>query len=84
MTIGRIHPGDEREIGKAPSMTRQHFELIAEVFAELRPGFGFAHEVRSERYCQWEKSVFAMRDALARTNPSFNPQRFLRACGVGG
>jgi hypothetical protein len=71
-------------------MTRKDFELIAAV---LRADA--SHLARTERtsyrsmsdwekgaYDQWHTTVLAMADALATTNPAFNRDRFLTACGV--
>jgi hypothetical protein len=49
-------------------MTRRHFQLIADA---LRESAAPEHVAR------------AMADALATTNPRFNRERFLAACGVG-
>lgn len=58
------------------NMTRQHFEFIATTLRELRRARrGFhadAHRMVAEE--------FAAR--LRETNPGFNRERFLRACGI--
>lgn len=60
------------------TMTRQHFALIAEVLRERQA----SHEMGS---ASWATTDVIMHDfvvALRRTNPNFNPSRFLKACGV--
>lgn len=61
------------------TMPRQHFALIAEVLKarfnrQRNAGGGFV----APDYALAKE--FA--DALAHTNPNFNRDRFLRACGV--
>lgn len=56
-------------------MTRKDFELIAGVFAS----FG--------EVCELEETIGAdiarqLAEALAGTNPRFNRETFLKACGV--
>lgn len=57
------------------TMSKQHFELIADTINDLFMG----HE-------NWQRNLnqvaqkFA--EALAETNPNFNQERFLKACGL--
>lgn len=61
------------------TMQRRHFELIAEVIAERRTvEHNYADVVHDE--LNRIRTTFA--DRLASTNPNFNRERFLRACGV--
>lgn len=53
-------------------MTRKDFELIAAVVASL-PG-------DTEVHADYIADLLA--DALATSNPRFNRDRFMRACGV--
>ncbi len=58
------------------TMTRQGFELIAGVMAEVRPG-----DVSSDPvWRQWMGTVGRLADALATTNSRFDRERFTRAC----
>ena len=56
------------------TMTRQHFKLIAGVILTL-PEKPHGKDIR-------EMVAEAFAKELPVTNPSFNPSRFLRACGV--
>lgn len=58
------------------TMQRRHFELIAETIAELADG---NHPLHGQ-----DIRMIALRFAnkLRATNPNFNRDRFLRACGV--
>jgi hypothetical protein len=53
-------------------MTRKDFQAIADIIAEVGPGG--ANDV-------WLAGHFA--DMLATTNPRFDRDKFVRACGVG-
>ena len=51
-------------------MTRQHFQFIAEVIAQL--------DDHDELFREQVATLFA--NALKRTNPRFNRERFLKVC----
>lgn len=55
------------------NMTRQHFQFIAEVIAQL--------DDHDELFREQVATSFA--NALKRTNPRFNRERFLKACDEG-
>lgn len=65
------------------AMTRAHFENIARAMAEVRPSIptgmentlGFASD-------QWERDCKAMARVCAASNPAFDRQKFLLACGL--
>ena len=57
------------------TMTRQHFALIAEAIKDCAEG-GQLKDVEEVAAC------FARK--LHATDPAFNRERFLRACGVEG
>lgn len=61
------------------TMTAQHFEFIAEVFASQKPP---ADDWDIDFYDQFGKMVRAFADALADTNPLFDRDRFLKAAGL--
>lgn len=64
-------------------MTRKDYELIAAVLADYAPkGLGFINSEREAQIGQWLDMVDDMADALAKDNPRFDKDRFLRACGV--
>lgn len=61
------------------TMTRQHFALIAETIA----GFGHYDEEHAEQDARTRSDLaYEFVRALRATNPNFNRDRFLRACGV--
>lgn len=60
-------------------MTRQDYELIAVTMKDSKP-FGVAHSAR--RLVQWLLDCHALAGALAATNPRFDRERFLTACGA--
>lgn len=55
------------------TLTRQHFQLIADVLKRAKFN---TTELGHRTICE----DFA--DELAKTNPNFNRRRFLTACGV--
>ncbi len=60
------------------TMTRQHFQLIADVLRKTQEDntpSGMTNEL-----CSQIASTFA--NELAKTNPGFKRDRFLKACGV--
>lgn len=66
-------------------MTRKDYVLLAE---ELKAAKGFVeHDHDSKEYNQgkydaWFLTVSQITGRLARENPHFDPERFLKACGV--
>ena len=56
-------------------MTRQHFQLIADTLRKVEPQQG------KER-TQWIDTIEQFRHDLAQTNPGFNEDKFLEACGL--
>ena len=56
-------------------MKKKDFELIAGVFRERKP----QHKVNR---ITWLWYVEKMADKLQNTNPLFNRERFLKACGI--
>lgn len=59
------------------TMQRRHFELIAETLKNTRETIqGEQHKVIHDLYAK------AFAQALRSTNPQFNRERFLKACGV--
>jgi hypothetical protein len=59
-----------------PPLTRQHFALIAATMQSNMPS------VPGEALRQWCSTVKALADTLATTNPAFNRQKFILACGL--
>lgn len=57
------------------TMSRQHYQFIADVISAMPD---HAATLRAQK----RSVALAFADALARTNPRFNRERFLRACGV--
>ncbi len=58
------------------TMQRRHFELIAEIINSIP-----AYDTESGEDAR-ELAAIKFASALRATNPSFNRDRFLRACGV--
>ena len=66
-------------------MTRKHFRQIADAMQTLRT-FEAHHPEMSEtvaRAVRFSSVVDALANVLATTNPRFNRNRFLSACGIG-
>jgi hypothetical protein len=63
------------------TMTRQHFALIAEVIKDAQSEFTSA---LGDEHGQMAQEIISTLFAseLRQTNPNFNRDRFLRACGV--
>ncbi len=55
-------------------MRKKHFEAIAAALEFTRPSGGDALE-------QWRSCVEAVTLAVATSNPAFDRERFLKACG---
>jgi hypothetical protein len=68
------HGGGVDQVGKAATMTRKHFQLIANNFANspTRQSDPVGHATQVNR----------MADDLAKTNPRFNRAKFAAASGV--
>lgn len=52
----------------APRMTKQDFEFVAKILAEMQDSAGYV------------LAVTRFADHFAATNPLFNRQKFIRAC----
>lgn len=68
-------------------MQRRHFELIANVLKSAKPSPDCADakllpKVHQYHVEQWDRTVGTFAKALHSTNPNFNRDRFLKACGV--
>jgi hypothetical protein len=69
-------------------MTRQHFQVIAEALASLKPDRGNRYASRTVQtkgaaaFAQWEATVRGLAFKLASYNPRFNFSRFYKACGL--
>lgn len=60
-----------------PSMSRAHFQLVADVIrARVR-----LHGARPLRVSTLQELTKDFADAFAATNPRFNRRRFIEACG---
>jgi hypothetical protein len=67
-------------------LTRQHFELIAETLRDSKPEpyeeAGPLSEIWDrDELDTWTNVVDLFADRLAITNPSFDAERFVQACG---
>jgi hypothetical protein len=70
-------------------MTRKDFVLIANALRYQRPGSKAEmaqpqnqNDACRSIYLQWEMTCTCMATELARTNPRFDRETFLTACGV--
>lgn len=65
-------------------MTKKDFQLIADALARQEPVHNQLNPFTNwlNKHLQWEKDCEALADALATTNPRFDRERFLTACGV--
>lgn len=57
-------------------MTRKDYQLIADIFANIVEDFGQGEPVQPSLIAE------ELSDALAKDNPRFDRERFLKACGV--
>lgn len=66
------------------SMTRKHFKLIAEALkdSEPSPSFFESGAIFDEAKAQWIRSCKSVASVLGQTNPSYDKNRFLDACGI--
>jgi len=70
-------------------MTRQDFKLIADVLKEAKPlNHVDPNEYEKEIWhgrdmnSQWQATINMFANALAETNPNFDENKFLTACGL--
>ena len=59
-------------------MTRRDYELIAAALKSEKPQAHWS----ANKMIQWQLDCAAIAGALASTNPRFNRNRFLAACGI--
>lgn len=66
------------------TMTRQHFQLIADEFKQVLKtiGQGNGTEYTKGQYDSWYILVMNFTNTLKNTNPQFDTDKFLRACGL--
>lgn len=62
------------------TLTRQHFTLIAAGLKASMPDASSPHALI--HLDQWCHTVKTMADTLSTTNPAFNRQKFILACGL--
>jgi hypothetical protein len=58
-------------------MTKKHFQQLAEALSVERPGIHWD----ANKKVQWELDVKAIVRACRSSNPRFDAQRFITACG---
>lgn len=65
------------------TMTRVHFNLIADGLKESKPypADYFSEEDHKIALLVWKQVAFTLSNKFTRTNPSFDENRFLKACG---
>ena len=66
-------------------MTRKDFQLIADAVRQLRTFEAHDAELSEDvaHAVRWSSVADALASALATTNPRFDRDRFLGACGIG-
>lgn len=70
------------------TMSRKDFQAIADVIAYnrnqtgLAPGQIHSNDVLAGYIVALNDTAFALADVLRQSNPAFDRQRFLTACGV--
>lgn len=64
-------------------MTRKDFNLIASVFKDMAKWYDEYGNVTNDHAIETRANIAnALADGLATTNPNFDRERFLVACGV--
>jgi hypothetical protein len=61
-------------------MSKRHFEFVAECIKAQAKSWGQFEAAGDVVMAAFAKDLAT---ALAQTNPNFNRQRFLEACGIG-
>jgi hypothetical protein len=70
------------------SMTRMHFEAIADTLRRLKPDRETSADLAKNRMAyararnDWDRTIHAFADMCARSNGGFDRARFLKACGM--
>jgi hypothetical protein len=64
-------------------VTREHFEAIAAAIALVRPD-KVCPNPSNGMFISWNDCVVQLARVCADSNPRFDRDRFLKACGVGG
>ena len=59
------------------TMTRQHFQALADALASVRPD-----EIHNDEYHQWFVTVDAVANACSRFNNLFDRPKFYHAAGI--
>lgn len=59
-------------------MLREHYNIIADALHRSKPR-AYVGMV----YDQWELIVYTLADALIKTSPRFDRERFIKACNTG-
>lgn len=68
---------------RKPTMAKRHFELLADVMRQTKPPcLGMTGPELEQAEAQWERTLAELTRALRTTNPAFNRDRFLAACGA--
>jgi hypothetical protein len=59
-------------------MEHRHFAVVAGILSAARPA---GLNMQKAQWAYWQHMARTFADELAHTNPRFDRQRFLRACG---
>lgn len=59
-------------------MTKKDYELIAGSFSRTQP----SKENLPDHHSEWRVQIFNLSSVLARENPLFNRDKFIKACGI--
>ena len=63
-------------------MTKKHFEAIAAILDEHKQTPEYGYYADNRRVEVWEDITNDIADYFAQENPSFDKERFLKACGM--
>lgn len=63
-------------------MTRKHFKTIAAALADLRPNNPTGWVSIGSALALWSDCVYRMANLCADSNPRFDRDKFLAACGM--
>ena len=72
---------------KPTGLAKRHFEALAEALVASKPVLQDAYQenyqpLRSAMFAQWQEDVQSVCRVCQNSNPRFDTQRFLTACGL--
>lgn len=63
-----------------PYATKMHFQLVADVMKATKPTNDGEVGLFKDQTAQWERTCLAFLNQFRSVNPSFDGDRFLKAC----